>query len=69
MSARQHMRFRSLEGRTVCLALADGSRLDCVSLVSARSGTIWVFHGGEDSFIPMDDVVDAWEAEAHRRAA
>jgi hypothetical protein len=44
----------------VSLALADGSRLDDVSLVSARGMTLWVFASGEDRFVPVTSVVDAW---------
>ena len=42
------------------LALADGSRLDDVSLVSARGVTLWIFAGGEDRFVPVTAVIDAW---------
>lgn len=69
MTTGQRMRLRSLEGRMVYVALADGSRLDDVALVSARSTTIWVFDGREDAFLPVADVVDVWEASPHRRAA
>lgn len=64
MSAEQHMKLRGLEGRTVHLALVDGSRLDDVALVSARSRTVWVFTNGEDTFVPISDVVDVWESAA-----
>ena len=62
MSAEQQMKLRGLEGRTVHLALVDGSRLDDVALVSARSRTVWVFTNGEDTFVPLSDVVDVWES-------
>jgi len=62
MSAEQQMKLRGLEGRTVHLALVDGTRLDDVALVSARSRTVWVFTNGEDTFVPMTDVVDVWES-------
>ena len=64
MSAEQQMKLRGLEGRTVHLALVDGSRLDDVALVSARSRTVWVFTNGEDTFVPITDVVDVWESAA-----
>lgn len=64
MSADQQMKLRGLEGRTVHLALVDGSRLDDVALVSARSRTVWVFTNGEDTFVPIADVVDVWESQA-----
>ncbi len=62
MRAEQRSELLRLEGRTVSLALADGSRLDDVSLVSAGSGTVWVFANGEDRFIPVGQVIDVWEA-------
>jgi hypothetical protein len=57
--------LRRLEGRTVSVALADGSRLDSVLLVSAGRGdaaTVWVYGGGTDHFVPRNDVIDAWES-------
>ena len=53
-----------LEGRRVSLALADGSRLDDCELVSAGHGapTLWLFWNGNDLFVPVDAVTDAWEA-------
>src|SRR5205814_641559 len=41
--------FRKFEGRQVSVALADGSRIDDCSLVSAgrgRADTVWVFVNG-----------------------
>ena len=64
MTANQHRQLRGLEGRTVHLSLVDGSRLDAVSLVSARSTTLWVFNNGEDKFLPVADVIDVWETPA-----
>jgi hypothetical protein len=57
--------LRQLEGRQVCVALADGSRIDDCQLVSAgRRGakTLWVFTNGRDAFVSVEDVVDLWEA-------
>ena len=53
-----------LEGRRVSVALVDGSRLDDCELVSAGHGaeTLWLFVNGNDVFIPVDEVTDAWEA-------
>ena len=51
------------------VALADGSRMDDVALVSARGATLWLFAGGEDTFVPVDSVVDVWEAQPVRSAA
>ena len=69
MTARQRSKLRSLQGRKVHLALADGSRIDDVSLVSAGTRTVWVFANGEDAFIPVVEVVDAWESTSPRVAA
>jgi len=46
--------LHSLEGRQVGLALVDGSRIDDATLVSARAaaGTLWLFSGGADVFVP-----------------
>ncbi len=69
MTAEQRRGLRALEGRVVHLALADGSRLDDVALVSAGKSTLWVFSNGEDVFVPVEGVVDAWEARPYRWAA
>lgn len=69
MTAEQHRTLRRLQGRTVSLSLADGSRLDDVVLVSARPKTVWVFQNGEDVFLATGDVVDAWETMSARSAA
>jgi hypothetical protein len=57
--------MRSFEGRTVSLALADGSRLDDCQLVSAGrhgTGTLWLYENGADRFVALDAVVDLWES-------
>ena len=57
--------LRTFEGRQVCMALADGSRIDDCSLVSAGRGpgrTIWVFVNGIDAFVQPADVLAVWEA-------
>ena len=57
--------LRKFEGQQVSVALADGSRIDDCSLVSAgrgRAGTMWVFVNGIDAFIHLTDVVAVWEA-------
>ncbi|HEX2275153.1 MAG TPA: hypothetical protein VHG90_14895 [Acidimicrobiales bacterium] len=69
MTAEQRRSLRALEGRLVHLALADGSRLDDVALVSAGKSTLWVFVNGEDVFVPVEGVLDAWEARPYRSAA
>ncbi|MCA1691723.1 MAG: hypothetical protein ABR540_04225 [Acidimicrobiales bacterium] len=69
MSPDQQRKLRTLEGRTISLALADGSRLDSAALISARGRTLWVFTKGEDAFLPVGDVIDAWESQPQRCAA
>ncbi len=69
MTAEQRRGLRALEGRLVHLALANGSRLDEVALVSAGKTTLWVFVNGEDLFVPVEGVLDAWEARSYRSAA
>lgn len=57
--------LRKLEGREVSLALADGSRLDGVMLISAGRGparTVWLYAGGIDVFLPRFAIIDASEA-------
>ncbi len=63
MSSELVRRLRRLEGQNVNLCLADGSRLDDVSLVSVRSRTIWVFGNGGDAFVRVDQVRDFWESQ------
>ena len=63
--------LRELEGREVSLALADGSRLDAVTLISAgrgRTPTVWLFAQGIDVFLPRRCVIAAWEARSARAA-
>ena len=56
--------LRALEGRQVSIALTDGSRIDDCELVSAGHGaaTLWLFVNGDDVFVPVDEITDAWEA-------
>lgn len=64
MTQRTHEQLKSLEGRRVSVALADGSRLDDCDLVSVgrgRAATLWVFTCGLDTFIPHRDVLDIWQ--------
>jgi hypothetical protein len=54
-----------LEGRQVSVALDDGSRIDDCQLVSFgrhNVATVWLVADGADVFIPVDRVVDIWEA-------
>jgi hypothetical protein len=64
MTAEKRRELRRFEGSTVNLALADGSRLDDVSLVSARGTRLWIFNNGEDVFVPVAKVIDAWPSGA-----
>ena len=63
MSAERRRKLRRLEGSGVNLALADGSRLDDVSLVSAHGFSLWIFYSGEDVFVPLTNVIDFWTAD------
>ncbi|MGH9150976.1 MAG: hypothetical protein ACRD03_00935 [Acidimicrobiales bacterium] len=72
MTPRRISHLRTLEGRQVGISLADGSRIDDATLVSARRtrGTLWLFAGGVDVFVRTATVVDAWEwRTGSRRAA
>jgi hypothetical protein len=69
MTVERRQELRKLEGRSVHLSLTGGTRLDDVSLVSARTTTLWVFTNGEDTFVPVDHVVDFWESATMRSAA
>jgi hypothetical protein len=64
-------RFRDLEGQRVCLALADGSRLDNVTVISAGRGqvaSLWLDVGGMDVFLHHSQVVDAWKTTGPQAA-
>ena len=66
MSQEAISRLRTLEGRQVGVALADGSRIDGCQLVSAgRAGvrTIWVVSNGTDTFVPLPAVLAVWEVD------
>ena len=65
MSRDQVHQLRALEGRSVNLALRDGSRIDDCQLVSIARGpaqTLWLFTAGMDTFVPIDNVVELWES-------
>jgi hypothetical protein len=56
--------LRQLEGRQVCLALVDGSRIDDASLVSTGRGaitTLWIYTNRVDAFIQMSQIADVYE--------
>jgi hypothetical protein len=64
MSKDRITQLRSLEGRQVGLAVANGSRIDDCQLVSAgrqNVDSVWVFSNGSDVFVPRADLVDLWE--------
>jgi hypothetical protein len=64
--------LRELQGRRVSLALFGGDRIDDAQLISAgRPGlrTVWVFTNGSDTFLPVGDIIDVWEAEPDRLSA
>jgi hypothetical protein len=55
--------LQGFEGRQVCVALTDGSRIDDCQLVSTGRGdvgTLWVYTNAGDEFIPLAEVVDVW---------
>jgi len=66
MKQRNQFDVRKLEGRTVNVSLADGSVLGPVPLVLARQNTLWVVADGEDTFVPLDRVIDVWDAPPFR---
>jgi hypothetical protein len=64
--------LRMFEGRQVCVALLDGSRIDDCSLVSigrARPHRIRVFANGIDVFIRAADIAAVWEAPPRQPSA
>ena len=63
------MDVQRLEGRRVNVALADGSVLGPVPLVLARRNTLWIVNDGEDTFLPLDRVVNVWDAPVPGYAA
>jgi prepilin-type processing-associated H-X9-DG protein len=69
MKATRQPDVQRFEGRTVNVALADGSVLDRVPVMLARRNTLWVVHEGEDAFLPLDRVVDVWAAPPRQLVA
>lgn len=60
-------RWRSLQGRRVSIAVADGSCIQDCQLISAGvpgTDNLWVFSNGRDVFVPLKTVLDVWEANA-----
>lgn len=65
MTSRDLSQAGELQGRQVSVALADGSRIDDCQLVSCARpnvATMWLVADGADLFVPVDRVVDIWEA-------
>ena len=65
MSTSRIRALRVLEGHRVSLALRGGRRLDDCELVSvgrAARRTLWIYTNGADAFVPVEDVMDVWEA-------
>ena len=69
MVGKRQFDLRKFEGRTCNVALADGSVLDRVPVVLARRNSLWIVRDGEDAFVPLDRVVDVWDAPPLRMAA
>ncbi len=69
MTGMTQFEAQKFEGRTVNVALVDGSVLDRVPLVLARRNMLWVVRDGEDAFLPLDRVLDVWDAPPYRVAA
>jgi hypothetical protein len=73
MSRQQRVQAYGLLGQTVSVALADGSRIDDATLVSAGGSgarSLWLYSNGADVFVRFADVVDLWAPALSRvRAA
>lgn len=66
-ATRKPSQIVELEGRQVSVALDDGSRIDDCQLVSYGRqpvGTVWLVADGDDLFIPVNRVIEIWEASA-----
>ena len=64
MTKERLSQLKPLEGRRVSLALPNGSRIDDSQLISTgqnRVGNLWLFSNGNDTFVPVDDVIEVWE--------
>lgn len=65
MEQRTELVLGQMQGRRVCLALADGTRIDDCQLISAGLGsteTAWLFVNGRDFFVPRGEIIAAWES-------
>ena len=60
--------LEELEGRRVSVALHDGSRIDDCQLVSGPRPDLdglWLYTGGHDTIVPLDEVTEVWLAPDH----
>jgi hypothetical protein len=69
----QRRALHHLEGRTVRVALRDGTRMDACLLISRGHGpvgSVWLFADGRDVFVALPDIVgvSATSAAAPRAA-
>jgi hypothetical protein len=58
--------LRAVNGRRLSIVLAGGSRIDDCEVISAgfgSSATVWLFSGGDYTFVPHGEVLD-WSEEA-----
>jgi len=69
MTKERLSQLKPLEGHRVSLALRNGSRIDDSQLISTgqnRVGKLWLFSNGNDTFVPVDDVIEVWEVVSTR---
>lgn len=65
MASKTKSRLGGLVGRSVGLALNDGTRFDdchLLSIAGARAvTTAWIVLSGVDVFVPVETIDDVWE--------
>jgi hypothetical protein len=72
MTGTRRQQASGFEGQNVSVSLADGSRIDDATLVSAgRSNvrTLWLYSNGTDVFVPFAEIIDLWQPAHRSRAA
>lgn len=65
MTKERLSQLKPLEGHRVSLALRNGSRIDDSQLIStgqSRVGKLWLFSNGNDTFVPVEDVIEVWKS-------
>ena len=65
-------RLQSLRGRSVDVALRNGTRIDDCRLVSAgrsSTSTVWLVSNGADVFVRRDELLAVWPASGSPLAA